>query len=47
MLKKSSSQKPLSQFESNLAGSMLGGWGFISVQMKGLAPFGSQSGAQK
>jgi len=37
MLKKSSSQKPVSQFQPNLAGNMLGGWGFRFVQIKGLA----------
>jgi len=33
MLKKSSSQEPLGQFRSNLAGNMFGGWGFILVQI--------------
>jgi len=42
MFKKYSSQEPLGQFQPNLAGKMLGGWGFILVQIKGLAPFGSQ-----
>jgi len=41
MLKKSS-QEPLGQFQLNLAENMLGGWGFRFVQIKGLAPFGSQ-----
>jgi len=42
MLKKSSSQEPLGQFQPNLAGNMLGEWGFRYVQVKGLAPFGAQ-----
>jgi len=42
MLKKSSSQEPLCQFQPTLAGNMLGGWGFRFVQIKGLAPFGAQ-----
>jgi len=42
MLKKSSSQEPLGQLEPNLAGNMLGRWGFTFVQIKGLAPFGAQ-----
>jgi len=42
MLKKSSSQEPLGQFQLNLAGNMPGGWGFRFVQIKGLAPFGAQ-----
>jgi len=42
MLKKSSSQEPLGQFQPNLAGNMLGGWGFRYVQIKGVAPFGAQ-----
>jgi len=41
MLKKSSSQELLGQFQPNLAGNMLGGWGFRFVHIKGLAPFGS------
>jgi len=41
-LKKSSSQEPLDQFQPNLSGNMLGGWGFRLVQIKGLAPFGAQ-----
>jgi len=41
MLKKSS-QEPLGQFQPNLAGNMLGGWGFRFVQIKGLAPFAAQ-----
>jgi len=35
--KKSSSQEPLGQFQPNFAGSMLGGWGFRFVEIKGLA----------
>jgi len=35
MLKKYSSQKPLSQFQPKLAGNMLGRWGFRFVQIKG------------
>jgi len=35
MLKKTS-QEPLGQFQPNLAGNMLGGWGFRFVQIKGL-----------
>jgi len=31
-----------SQFQPNLVWNMLGGWGFRFVQIKGLAPFGSQ-----
>jgi len=46
MLKKSSSQQPLGQSELNLAGSMLGGWGFRIVQIKGLAPFRAQKVAK-
>jgi len=46
MLKKSS-QEPLSQFQLNMAGNMLGGWGFRFVQIKGLAPFGAQKGQNK
>jgi len=42
MLKKSSSQEPLGQFQPDLVGNMLGGWGFRFVQIKGLAPFGAQ-----
>jgi len=42
MLKKSSSQEPLGQFQLKLAGNMLGGWGFRFVQIKGLAPFKAQ-----
>jgi len=37
MLKKSSSQEPLGQFQPSLIGNMLGGWGFKFVQIKGLA----------
>jgi len=37
MLKKSSSQEPLGQFQPNLAENMPGGWGFGFVQIKGLA----------
>jgi len=35
MLKKYSSQEPLSQFQPNLAENMPGGWGFRVVQIKG------------
>jgi len=42
MIKKSSSQEPLGQFQPNLAGIMLVGWGFRFVQIKGLVPFGAQ-----
>jgi len=42
MLKKNSSQEPIGRFQSNLVGNMPGGWGFIFVQIKGLAPFGAQ-----
>jgi len=31
MLKKSSSQEPQGQFQTNLLGNMLGGWGFRFV----------------
>jgi len=37
-----SSQEPLGQFQPNLAGNMLGGWGLRFVQIKGLGPFGAQ-----
>jgi len=30
-----SSQEPLGQFQPNLAGNMLGGWGFRCVQIRG------------
>jgi len=40
----SSSQEPLGQFQPNLVGYMLGGWGFVKI--KGLAPFGAQKGAK-
>jgi len=46
MLKKSSSREPLGQFQPNLTGNMLGWWGFIFVQIQGLAPFGAQYGAK-
>jgi len=42
MLKKSSSQEPIGQFQPNLIGNMLGVWGFRFVQIKGLVPFGAQ-----
>jgi len=42
MLKKSSSQEPLGQFQPNLLGNMPEGWGFRFVQIKGLAPSGAQ-----
>jgi len=35
-----SSQKRLGQFQSNLVGIMLGGWGFRFIEIKGLTPFG-------
>jgi len=41
MLKKSS-QEPLGQFEPKMGGNMLGRWGFRFVQIKRLAPFGTQ-----
>jgi len=44
MLKKNSSQEPLGQFQPNLAGNMLGGWGFIFVQIQGLALLGLNRG---
>jgi len=34
-----SSQEPLGQFQPNMVGNMLWGWGFRFVQIKGLAPF--------
>jgi len=40
------SQESLVQFQPNMVGSMLGGWGFRAVQIKGLAPFGAQYGAK-
>jgi len=36
MLKKSSSQEQLGQFQPNMAKNMPGGWGFRFVQIKGL-----------
>jgi len=30
------------EFQPNLARNLLGGWGFIFVQIKGLVPFGAQ-----
>jgi len=39
---KTSSQEPLGQFQPNLAGNMLGRWGFRFVKIKGLARFGAQ-----
>jgi len=42
MFKKYSSQDPLCQFQPNLAGNMLGGWGFRFVQIQGLILFGAQ-----
>jgi len=36
MLKKSSSQESLDQFQPNMAGNILGRWGFRFVQIKGL-----------
>jgi len=42
MLKTSSSQEPLGQFQPNLAENMPGGWGFRFDQTKWLAPFGAQ-----
>jgi len=46
-LQTTSSQEPLGQFQPNLAGNMLGGWGFRFVQIKGLAPFGPNKGQNK
>jgi len=34
--------EPLGQFQPNLLGNMLGGWGFRFVHIKGLAPFEAQ-----
>jgi len=45
MLKKSS-QEQIGQFQPNLIGIILGGWGSIFVQIKWLAPFGAQYGAK-
>jgi len=45
MLKKSS-QEPIAQFQPNMIGNMLWGWGFIFVQIKDLAPFGVQLGGK-
>jgi len=42
-----SSQELLDQFQPNLVGNMLGGWGFRCVQIKGMAPFGSNKGQNK
>jgi len=39
MLKKPSSQGSVGQFQPNLVGNILGGWGFRFVQIKGLASF--------
>jgi len=47
MLKKSSSQEPLGQFQPDLAENMSGGWGFSFVQIKGLAPLGPNKGQNK
>jgi len=41
MLKKSSSQEPLGQFQPNLVGNVLVGWGLNFVQIKRLAPLGA------
>jgi len=41
MVKKSSSQEPLGQFQPNLAENMLGRWEFRFVQIKGQTPFGA------
>jgi len=41
-LQTTSSQEPLGQFQPNLVGNMLGGWGFRFVRIKGPAPFGAQ-----
>jgi len=42
MLKTISSQEPLGQFQTNLAGNMHGGWEYRFVQIKEMAPFGAQ-----
>jgi len=42
MLKKSSDEEPLGQFQPDMAGNMIGRWGFRFVQIKGLAAFGAQ-----
>jgi len=41
-----SSQEPLGKFQPKLVGNMLGGWGFIFVQLKGLA-LGPNNGQNK
>jgi len=40
MLKKSSSQEPLGQFQPNFTGNMVGEWEFRFVQIKELPSFG-------
>jgi len=42
MVKKSSSQESLGQFQLNMAGNMLRKWGFRFVQIKELAPSWAQ-----
>jgi len=43
LLKQSSSQELLGYFQPHLVGNVLEGWGFIFVQIKGLAAlFGAQ-----
>jgi len=42
MLKKSSSQEPIREFQPNMAGNMFGRWEFRYIQRKALAPFGVQ-----
>jgi len=43
MLKKSS-QEPIGQFQPNLIGNMLGGWGFTFVHIKGWPLLGPNNG---
>jgi len=47
MLKQSSSQEPLVQFQPNLAENMPGGWGFRFVQIRGWHLLGSNKGQNK
>jgi len=47
MLKKSSSQEPIGQYQPNLIGNILGGWGFRFVQIKGWPLLGPSKGQNK
>jgi len=41
-----SSQELQGQFQPNLIGNMVGGWGFRFIQIKGLTPFGAEYGTK-